>query len=37
MNEQLKELLNTLYEAEGLVEMALRRRVRPDDRIVRGV
>lgn len=35
MNEQLKELLNTLYEAEGLVEMALRRRVRPDDRIVR--
>lgn len=35
MNEQLKELLNTLYEAEGLVEMALRRSARPDGRIVR--
>lgn len=35
MKEQLTELLNTLYEAEGLVEMALRRKVQAPDRIVR--
>ena len=35
MNEQLTELLNTLYEAEGLVEMALRRKVVTPDRITR--
>lgn len=34
MKEKLTELINKLYEAEGLVEMALRRNVEPSDRVV---
>jgi len=34
LKEQLTELINTLYEAEGLVDMALRRDVTADDRVL---
>lgn len=34
LKEQLTELINTLYEAEGLVDMALRRDVAADDRVL---
>ncbi|MCM1319310.1 MAG: hypothetical protein NC217_02890 [Muribaculaceae bacterium] len=34
MKEKLTELINTLYEAEGLVEMALRRKADTNDRLM---
>ena len=34
MKEQLTELINTLYEAEGLVDMALRRNAQPGERVL---
>lgn len=34
MKEQLTELINTIYEAEGLLDMALRRNAQPGDRVL---